>query len=208
MDRAGLVGADGPTHQGAFDIPYLRCIPNMVIMTPSDEQECRNMLYTGHLCQQPASVRYPRGSGMGVDVDPKMQVLALGKSRQLRQTKAKAQKVAILNFGSLLPEAIEAANKIDASLLDMRFVKPLDNEAVLQIAKEHDLIVTLEDGAIKGGAGSAVMECLHANKTLVHVLTLGLPDEFIMQGTQQEMYEELGIDAKGIMQSISDFYLA
>jgi len=201
IDRAGIVGADGPTHQGAFDISFLRCIPNMIIMTPGDEAECRNMLYTGHIANKPATVRYPRGSGMAVNATGPMQAMQIGKSRCLRS----GEKVAILNFGALLPEAISAAEQINASLIDMRFVKPLDCGAVLKAASEHSLIVTLEDGAICGGAGSAVIECLQEKKVLAHVLNLGLPDKFIMQGTQQEMYAELGIDAKGIIAAIKKY---
>jgi len=212
IDRAGLVGADGPTHQGAFDISYLRCIPNMIIMTPSDEAQCRNMLYTGHIANSPASVRYPRGSGMGIEVESTMNAIELGKSRTMREIKVnssgkngKNARVAILNFGTLLPEALKAAEALNASVIDMRFVKPLDTKALLLAANHHELLVTLEDGAIMGGAGSAVMEALQANKTLVQVLPLGFPDEFIMQATQQEMYQELGIDAKGIVASVTAF---
>lgn len=209
IDRAGLVGADGPTHQGAFDISFLRCIPNMIVMTPSDEVECRNMLYTGHIAKRPASVRYPRGSGMGLEVEAKMTALALGKSRIMRsmddKSGDKTPKVAILNFGTLLPEALAAAQILNATVIDMRFVKPIDTEALQQAASQHDLLVTLEDGAIMGGAGSAVMEALQASKTLVQVLPLGLPDEFIMQATQQEMYAELGIDSKGIVAAVNAF---
>jgi 1-deoxy-D-xylulose-5-phosphate synthase len=209
IDRAGLVGADGATHQGAFDISFLRCIPNMIVMTPSDEVECRNMLYTGHIAKQPAAVRYPRGPGMGLEPEFEMTAIEFGRSRSMRQiqdrTSKDKSKVAILNFGTLLPEALAAAEKIDASVIDMRFVKPIDTQAILLAAKEHDLLVTLEDGAIMGGAGSAVMETLQANKTLVQLLPLGLPDEFIMQGTQQEMYAELGIDCEGIVASINAF---
>ncbi len=201
IDRAGIVGADGPTHQGAFDISFMRCIPNMVIMTPSDEAECRNMLFTGHQLKQPATVRYPRGSGMGVEVPNDMQFIELGKSKDLR----KGKNVCILNFGTLLPEALSAAEALDASVIDMRFVKPIDEQAILKAAKEHELLVTLEDACILGGAGSAVMECLQQNKVLQQVLTLGLPDEFIMQGTQQEMYAELGLDSNGITSSIEQF---
>nr|WP_136250113.1 1-deoxy-D-xylulose-5-phosphate synthase [Ningiella ruwaisensis] len=205
IDRAGIVGADGPTHQGAFDISYLRCIPNMIIMTPADEAECRNMLYTGHKAAQPAAVRYPRGAGIGAVPEENMQLLEIGKARSIRQTQQKDNRVAILNFGTLYGEALKAAEKIDASLIDMRFVKPIDEQAILDAAKNHDLLVTLEDGAIAGGAGSAVSQVLHANKTLAHLLNLGLPDEFIMQGTQQEMYAELGIDAEGIVKAIQEF---
>lgn len=201
IDRAGIVGADGPTHQGAFDISYLRCIPNMIVMTPGDEAECRNMLYTGHIAKQPAAVRYPRGGGMGVDASGAMQALEIGKSRTLREGK----KIAILNFGTLLPEAIQAAESLDASLIDMRFVKPLDEQAVLKAAKQHELLITLEDGAIAGGAGSAVMQCLQAHKVLAHVHCLGLPDSFVMQGTQTQMYAELGIDAQGIVNAAKTY---
>jgi len=209
IDRAGIVGADGPTHQGAFDISFLRCIPNMIIMTPSDELECRNMLYTGHIAKQPAAVRYPRGAGMGVETKSSMTKLTLGKSRVMRTSalkkSSKQKTVAILNFGTLLPEALHAAETLNASVIDMRFVKPIDENAILQAAEKHDLLVTLEDGAIMGGAGSAVMETLQDNKVLAHVLPLGLPDEFVMQGTQQEMYSELGIDAEGIVNTINKY---
>ncbi|MFC4701817.1 1-deoxy-D-xylulose-5-phosphate synthase [Glaciecola siphonariae] len=201
IDRAGIVGADGPTHQGAFDISFLRCIPNMIIMTPADEADCRNMLYTGHIAKQPATVRYPRGAGIGKAIDETMTALELGKSRVMREGK----KVAILNFGSLYGEASIAAERLDATLIDMRFVKPIDEKAIIKAAGEHDLLVTIEDGAVAGGAGSAVGEVLQTHKVLCHLLKLGLPDEFIMQGTQQEMYVELGIDADGIERAIKNF---
>ncbi|MEW9798787.1 1-deoxy-D-xylulose-5-phosphate synthase [Alteromonas sp. CYL-A6] len=199
IDRAGIVGADGPTHQGAFDIAYLRCIPNMIIMTPSDETECRDMLYTGHKANQPAAVRYPRGSGTGIAPPETMTELALGKARTLR----KGKQVAILNFGTLLPYAQAAADALDATLIDMRFVKPLDADAIAQAAAGHDLLVTLEDGCRMGGAGSAVIEHLQDTGTLIRVLTLGLPDSFILQGTQQEMYAELGLDTDGIVAAVA-----
>lgn len=209
IDRAGIVGADGPTHQGAFDISYLRCIPNMIVMTPSDEAECRNMLYTGHIAKQPAAVRYPRGAGMGIQTSPEMSEIELGKSRVMRTTSLQktstVKKVAILNFGTLLPEALQAADELNASVIDMRFVKPIDEQAIIEAATKYDLLVTIEDGAIMGGAGTAVMEVLQANKILAHVLPLGLPDEFIMQGTQQEMYCDLGIDSAGIVKTIKEF---
>ena len=201
IDRAGLVGADGPTHQGAFDIPFLRCIPNMVIMAPSDENECRQMLYTGHKLQKPVAVRYPRGSATGVSPEQVMTSFELGKSRTIRT----GEKVAILNFGVLLPYAQEAAEKINATVIDMRFVKPLDTEIINQLATNHDLFISLEDGAIMGGAGSAVAEYLMSSKHTSKLLQLGLPDEFIMQGTQQEMYVELGLDGDGILAKINTF---
>lgn len=202
IDRAGLVGADGPTHQGAFDIPFLRCIPNMIIMTPSDEAECRNMLFTGHKANMPAAVRYPRGAGIGAKPSEKMDEITLGISKTIRN----GEKFAILNFGTLISEAQKAAEILSATVIDMRFVKPIDKEAILLAAQAHDLLVTLEDGAVSGGAGSAVQQCLHENKVLAHVLCLGLPDEFIMQGTQQEMYAELGLDAQGIVNAIKQYH--
>ncbi|MEP2653041.1 MAG: transketolase C-terminal domain-containing protein, partial [Paraglaciecola sp.] len=201
IDRAGIVGADGPTHQGAFDIPFLRCIPNMVIMTPADENECRQMLYTGHKLQKPASVRYPRGSATGVKPEKSMSELALGKSRTIRQ----GQKVAILNFGVLLEQAIHAAEELNATVIDMRFVKPLDTQIIDELAANHALLVTLEDGAIIGGAGSAVGEHLMASQHSCKLLQLGLPDEFIMQGTQQEMYAELQLNSAGILSRVGNF---
>jgi 1-deoxy-D-xylulose-5-phosphate synthase len=201
IDRAGLVGADGPTHQGAFDIAFLRCIPNMVIMVPADENECRQMLYTGHKLQKPAAVRYPRGSATGVSPKKTMTALKLGKSRTIRT----GEKVAILSFGILLPYAQQAAEKINATVIDMRFVKPLDTQVIEQLAANHDLFVSIEDGAVMGGAGSAVAEFLIASKHNNKLLTLGLPDEFIMQGTQQEMYTELGLDCEGILSRIAAF---
>lgn len=201
IDRAGIVGADGPTHQGAFDTAFLRCIPNMIIMTPSDENECRQMLYTGHLAQQPAAVRYPRGAGKGITPDEAMTAIELGQSRTLREGKG----VAILNFGTLLPYAEAAAEQLDATVIDMRFVKPLDILAVEAAATNHELIVTLEDGCVMGGAGSAVSEHLNACKASVGVLHLGLPDQFILQGTQEQMYAELGLDAEGIVERVNAF---
>ena len=206
IDRAGIVGADGPTHQGAFDIAFLRCIPNLIVMAPSDENECRQMLYTGHLANQPAAVRYPRGSGMGVTPEKAMAALTIGKSRTCRESKAKeSQRIAILNFGCLLPNALEAAEAVDATVIDMRFIKPLDGDAVLKAAQEHDVLLTLEDGCIMGGAGSAVIEHLQQQGVMKRVKMLGLPDSFILQGTQQEMYEEHGLDAKGIVASATQF---
>ncbi|MBP4041515.1 1-deoxy-D-xylulose-5-phosphate synthase [Aeromonas sp. SrichE-2G] len=204
IDRAGLVGADGPTHQGAFDISFLRTVPNMVVMAPSDENECRQMLYTGYLCNGPAAVRYPRGSGTGIQAESEMQALALGKGRIVRQGKG----TAILAFGTLLQQARAAAEALDATLVDMRFVKPMDEELVLSLAATHDHFVTLEDNAIMGGAGSAVNELLMRNKQCKPVLNLGLPDRFIEQGTQEEIYAQLGLDGVGILASIQGWLKA
>ncbi|EZH84909.1 1-deoxy-D-xylulose-5-phosphate synthase [Aeromonas hydrophila] len=204
IDRAGLVGADGPTHQGAFDISFLRTVPNMVIMTPSDENECRQMLYTGYQCNGPAAVRYPRGSGTGIQVESEMQALALGKGRIIRQGKG----TAILAFGTLLQQAKAAAEALDATLVDMRFVKPMDEALVRSLAATHDQFVTLEDNAIMGGAGSAVNELLMRSKQCKPVLNLGLPDRFVEQGTQEEIYALLGLDGAGIQRSIEQWLQA
>lgn len=200
IDRAGVVGADGQTHQGAFDISFMRCIPNLVIMTPSNEDECRQMLYTGYQCGKPAAVRYPRGNAIGVELQP-LQELELGKSKLIRQ----GEKIAILNFGTLLPNALEVAEKLNASVVDMRFVKPLDAARINEIAQTHELIVTLEENAIQGGAGSAVAEVLNYQQHKIRILQLGLPDYFIPQGTQQEILADLQLDAVGIEQQIKNF---
>ncbi len=204
IDRAGLVGADGPTHQGAFDISFLRTVPNMVVMTPSDENECRQMLYTGYLCNGPAAVRYPRGSGTGIQAESEMQALPLGKGRVVREGKG----TAILAFGTLLQQARAAAEALDATLVDMRFVKPMDEALVLSLAASHDHFVTLEDNAIMGGAGSAVNELLMGCKQCKPVLNLGLPDRFIEQGTQDEIYALLGLDSVGIQTRIESWLQA
>ncbi|QHB81490.1 1-deoxy-D-xylulose-5-phosphate synthase [Aeromonas veronii] len=205
IDRAGLVGADGPTHQGAFDISFLRTVPNMVVMTPSDENECRQMLYTGYLHQGPAAVRYPRGSSLSdAPISSEMQALELGKGRILREGKG----TAILAFGTLLHHAKAAAEALNATLVDMRFVKPMDEALVLSLAASHDHFVTIEDNAIMGGAGSAVNELLMGSKQCKPVLNLGLPDRFVEQGTQQEIYALLGLDDAGIQRSIESWLQA
>lgn len=196
IDRAGIVGADGPTHQGAFDISFMRCIPNLVIMVPSDENECRQMLYTGYQYPGPAAVRYPRGSGTGVTASEQMELLAIGKARLVRQGK----QLAILAFGPLLAACHSVAEALNATLVDMRFVKPLDAALLQQLMGEHQAFLTVEDNAIMGGAGSAVNEFLLAQQYAGKVVNLGLPDEFIKQGTQQEIYSELGLDSAGILQ--------
>lgn len=201
IDRAGLVGADGPTHQGAFDISFMRCIPNMIIMTPSDENECRQMLYTGYTHPGPAAVRYPRGSGTGAALNETFTALEIGKGRIIRL----GQRVAILNFGPLLHQALEAAETLDATVADMRFVKPLDATLIRSLAKDHDVLVTLEENAVAGGAGSGVTELLMKEKRMVPVLQLGLPNQFIHQGTQAELYSELELDAEGILKQITEY---
>lgn len=194
IDRAGIVGADGQTHQGAFDLSFLRCIPDMVIMTPGDENECRQMLYTGyHYNEGPTAVRYPRGGGSGAALQP-LEKLPIGKG----VIKRHGEKVAILNFGALLPEAAKAAASLNATLVDMRFVKPLDQALILQMSACHEALVTLEENAIMGGAGSGVNEVLMAHRKRAPVLNLGLPDYFIPQGTQEEARAEIGLNAVGI----------
>ncbi|MBB1312776.1 1-deoxy-D-xylulose-5-phosphate synthase [Aliivibrio sp. SR45-2] len=207
IDRAGLVGADGQTHQGAFDISFMRCIPNMVIMTPSDENECRQMLYTGHKHTGPSAVRYPRGSATGIEVNKEMQALKIGKGRLIRETKIteKGERVAILNFGTFLSNSVEAAEKLDATVADMRFAKPLDEALLCELVTSHDVLVTIEENAISGGAGSGVIEFLMKNRLIKPVLQLGLPDQFIAQGTQEEMHAELMLDATGIEKQIRDY---
>ncbi|WPC73356.1 1-deoxy-D-xylulose-5-phosphate synthase [Vibrio porteresiae] len=201
IDRAGLVGTDGQTHQGAFDLSFMRCIPNMTIMAPADENECRQMLYTGHLHQGPSAVRYPRGTGMGVELEAQLTALPIGKGRMLRQ----GEKVAILNFGTFLPSALTAAEALNATVADMRFVKPLDEQLIRDLAASHDVLVTIEENAIAGGAGAGVIEFMMKEKIIKPVLNLGLPDEFVAQGTQEELHADLGLDAAGIEQSIREY---
>ncbi|MCE9902000.1 1-deoxy-D-xylulose-5-phosphate synthase [Hafnia paralvei] len=201
IDRAGIVGADGQTHQGAFDISFLRCIPNLVIMTPSDENECRQMLHTGHQYQAgPTAVRYPRGSGTGATLEP-LASLPIGKGVVRRN----GEKIAILNFGTLMPDALTAAEQLNATVADMRFVKPLDEALILKLAATHDALVTLEENAIIGGAGSGVNELLMSKRKMVPVLNLGLPDRFIPQGTQEEALHEIQLDAQGIVDQIQNW---
>ncbi|WFQ79690.1 1-deoxy-D-xylulose-5-phosphate synthase [Xenorhabdus sp. SF857] len=201
IDRGGIVGADGQTHQGAFDLSFLRCIPNMVIMAPSDENECRQMLHTGYHYQAgPAAVRYPRGTGTGAELQP-LETLPIGKGVIRRQ----GERIAILNFGTLLTYALQAAEALNATVVDMRFVKPLDKDLVLEMTASHELLVTLEENAIMGGAGSGINELLMQEKRSVPVLNLGLPDDFIPQGTQQELHADLGLDAAGIQNNIEKY---
>ncbi|AKR42535.1 1-deoxy-D-xylulose-5-phosphate synthase [Methylophilus sp. TWE2] len=198
VDRAGLVGADGPTHAGSFDLSFMRCIPNIVIMAPSDENECRQMLTTGYQYPGTAAVRYPRGSGIGATVYPTLETLQIGKAQLVRQ----GHKVAILAFGSMLQPALQAAESFDATVVNMRFIKPLDESMVLEIARTHDHIVTIEENAIMGGAGAAVMECLQAYQVKTSIICLGLPDQFIEHGSHETMLAECGLDKAGICTAI------
>lgn len=198
IDRAGLVGADGPTHAGAYDYSFLRCIPNLIVMAPADENECRQMLYTGFQLDQPAAVRYPRGTGPGVDQENEMRKLPLGKGEIRRQ----GENIAILSFGSMLAPSLEAAEKLNATVANMRFVKPLDRDMVEKLASRHDLLVTVEENAIMGGAGSAVNETLNELGLNCRVINLGLPDEYIEHGKPADLLSLCGLDGAGIHRSI------
>jgi len=198
IDRAGLVGADGPTHAGSFDLTYLRGIPNLTVMTPADENECRQMLYTAFQMNSPVAVRYPRGAGPGVTVQQAMQALPIGRG----EIRRKGEKIALLAFGSLLKPCLEAAEELNATVVNMRFVKPLDQELLVSLAGNHSLLVTVEENTIMGGAGSAVLEFLHSRGISVAVLQLGLPDTFIDQGDPAQMLADCGLDQGGIVKSI------
>jgi 1-deoxy-D-xylulose-5-phosphate synthase len=198
LDRAGLVGADGATHNGAFDLAYLRCIPNLTVMTPADENECRQMLYTAFLLDTPAAVRYPRGTGPGAAISQTMQALPLGRG----EVRRRGAKIAILAFGSMLKPALEAAEELNATVANMRFVKPLDESLVIQLAEEHEFLVTVEEGAVMGGAGSAVAEYLAAAGVARPVLHLGLSDKFIDHGDTALLLAAVGLDKAGLLASI------
>ena len=205
LDRAGLVGADGATHAGAYDIAYLRCIPNMMVMTPADENECRQLLSTAFAQDCPTAVRYPRGAGTGVAVQPTLEPLPLGKAEVRRASTAPAgQRVAILAFGSMVAPASAAAERLDATVVNMRFVKPLDVACVLEMARTHDYVVTVEEGCVMGGAGSACLEALAAAGVATPVLQLGLPDRFIDHGDHAALLAQCGLDANGILASIRE----
>jgi 1-deoxy-D-xylulose-5-phosphate synthase len=198
IDRAGLVGADGPTHAGSFDLTYLRCIPNITVMTPSDENECRQMLYTAFQMNSPSAVRYPRGAGTGVAPIKEMKALQIGLGEICR----KGKKIAILAFGSMLRPSLEAAEELNATVANMRFVKPLDDDLILSLAANHSLLVTIEENTIMGGAGSAVLESLENKGITASVLQLGLPDIFIDQGDPTQMLVDCGRDKVGIIKAI------
>lgn len=198
IDRAGLVGADGPTHAGSFDLSYLRCIPNMTVMAPSDENECRQMLYTAFKLDTPSAVRYPRGTGTGVQAQKEMQALPIGQGEIRRQGK----KIAFLAFGSMLTPCLEAAEELNATVANMRFIKPLDDDLVASLAASHDLLVTVEENTVMGGAGSAVTESLNSQRIGAQVLQLGLPDIFIDQGDPAQMLADCGLDKNGLIKSV------
>ncbi|MET0857929.1 MAG: 1-deoxy-D-xylulose-5-phosphate synthase [Telluria sp.] len=200
LDRAGLVGADGATHAGNYDMSFLRCIPNMVVMAASDENECRQMLTTGYNYPGPAAVRYPRGAGIGAVVEQELKTIEIGKGEIKRQGKS----VAILAFGSMVAPSMVAAEELNATVANMRFVKPLDVELVKRLAKEHDYLVTVEEGAVMGGAGAAVAEAMAAQGIVKPLLILGLPDKFIDHGDPAALLAGLGLDGKGIAASIRE----
>ncbi len=205
IDRAGLVGADGATHNGSYDISYLRCLPNMTVMTPSNENECRQMLYMAFQMNTPVAVRYPRGTGPGVAIEKEMAALPLGKGEICRRGKKLAllsKKIAILAFGSMVKPALDAAQELDATVANMRFVKPLDDALVAELAGSHDLLVTVEENAVMGGAGSAVLESLQKSGIKAPVLLLGLPDRFIDHGDPALQLASCGLDRDGILKSI------
>jgi 1-deoxy-D-xylulose-5-phosphate synthase len=199
IDRAGLVGSDGPTHAGTFDLSFLRCIPNMLVMAPADENECRQMLYTGYMYDGPAAVRYPRGRGPGRPVESEMQQLAIGKAEMVR----KGSGVAILAFGSSLEPSAEVAARIGATLVNMRFVKPLDADVIIEMANSHNLLVTVEENAVSGGAGSGVNELLAAASRTCNIMNIGIPDMYIEHGSRQDCLAIAKLDAAGILEQIN-----
>jgi len=200
IDRGGLVGGDGATHQGAFDLSYLRCIPNMVVMAPADENECRQMLYTALTLDGPAAVRYPRGQGPGVPLEQDMKALPVGRARVVREGRSG---LLLLAFGSLVAPSLPIAERLDASLVNMRFIKPLDEELVCRLARSHECIVTLEENAVAGGAGSAVGECLAAHGIERNLHHVGIPDRFIEHGSREDCLTMAGLDAPGIERAVT-----
>lgn len=209
IDRAGLVGADGPTHNGIYDFSFMRCLPNMVIMAPSDENECRQMLYTGFLLDQPASVRYPRGSGTGITAEETMTAIPVGKAEIKRESSltqgSTVPRIAFLAFGTMVAAAIEVAEGMDATVVNMRFVKPIDGEMIQKITETHDVIITLEENVVEGGAGAAVSEYMAEHQLVLPILHLGIPDRLIQHGSQIDMLEDCGLTARKIEETASHF---
>jgi 1-deoxy-D-xylulose-5-phosphate synthase len=209
IDRGGLVGPDGATHNGAFDLSYLACIPNMVVMAAADENECRKMLSTAFRLDGPSAVRYPRGSGPGATIEPTLDSLPLGKG-EIRRTGGQAggqgsMRVALLAFGAMLQPALAAAEQIDATVANMRFIKPIDAELLHELAQSHDLLVSLEENTIVGGAGAEVARSLQAQGLATPLLRCGLPDQFIDHGDTAKLLVQLGLDAHGIVERINKF---
>ena len=198
VDRGGVVGPDGPTHAGSFDLSYLRCIPNIVVMAPSNENECRQMLYTGYIHDGPAAIRYPRGGGPGVALQSTMSALPIGKA----EVRLRGSRVALLAFGAVVSAAETAGRELGATVVNMRFVKPLDETLIQQLAASHEFLVTIEDNAVLGGAGSAVNEVVAKMSATPKILNLGLPDRFLEQATREELLQECGLDSSGILAAI------
>ncbi len=203
IDRAGLVGSDGATHQGSYDLSFLRCIPNMVVMAPADENECRQMLYTASTLSGPSAVRYPRGCGSGVPIEPVMTALPVGRAQVRREGRGG---LAILAFGSMVEPAREIAERLDATLVNMRFIKPLDEDLVLALAARHRALVTIEENAVAGGAGSAIAELLASDGLQIPMLQLGIPDRFIEHGSRDSCLTAAGIDANGLSSSVERWW--
>jgi 1-deoxy-D-xylulose-5-phosphate synthase len=209
IDRAGMVGADGPTHAGVFDIPFLRCLPNVVLMTPSNQEDCRNMLTTAYGLNGPSVVRYPRGAGVGPEASTKLETIAVGKGlivRKLKNPAALEKKIAFVCFGPLLYSALQVAEEIDATVADMRFVKPLDEALLLELAKSHDALVFVEDSAIQGGAGSACLESLSAHKIQIPTLQIGLPDEYVEHGDINALLDLYGLSPAKILLKVREHF--
>ena len=209
IDRAGMVGADGPTHAGVFDIAFLRCLPNVVLMTPSNQEDCRNMLTTAFSLNGPSVVRYPRGSGVGPEASQKLETIPVGKGlivRKLKNAQAPGKKIAFLCFGPLLYNALEVAEQLDATVADMRFVKPLDEQLLLDLAKNHDALVFIEDSATQGGAGSACLEALSTHKIQIPTLQIGLPDEYVEHGDINVLLDLYGLSPKKILAKVQNHF--
>lgn len=198
IDRAGVVGADGPTHNGSYDVSFMRCLPDIVLMAPADENECRQMLYTGYLLDQPAAVRYPRGTGPGVEVQEEMTALPVGKAQLRRRGKG----VAILSFGVMLDIALAVGEELDATVVNMRFIKPVDEDLILQLAAEHDLMVTIDENVLPGGAGSAVNEVLAAHGVAKRICNYGLPDRLIQHGSRDDMLKDAGLTREAFLEFV------
>jgi 1-deoxy-D-xylulose-5-phosphate synthase len=203
LDRAGLVGSDGATHQGSYDLSFLRCIPNMVVMAPADENECRQMLYTATTLSSPSAVRYPRGTGPGVPIVQEMTALPVGRAQHRREGRSG---LAILAFGALVESARKIAERLDATLVNMRFIKPIDAAMIVDVASRHEAVVTIEENAIMGGAGSAVSEVLTAHGVLLPVLHVGIPDRFIEHGSRDTCLAAAGLDLAGLTASVEKWW--
>jgi 1-deoxy-D-xylulose-5-phosphate synthase len=204
-----MVGADGPTHAGVFDIPFLRCLPNVVLMTPSNQEDCRNMLTTAFSLNGPSVVRYPRGSGVGPEATTKLETIPVGKGKIVRELKnavAVEKKIALVCFGPLLYNALQVAEELDATVADMRFVKPLDEQLLLDLAQHHDALVFIEDSAIQGGAGSACLEALSRNKIQIPTLQIGLPDEYVEHGDINLLLDLYGLSPAKILITVREHF--